>query len=136
MPTALQHSITVPGVVLSWILPSREPQIATTKFWGVKGESSIFGQAGGRTLDIPVVVYDAGQFPGRPQLAAWLNNVVGRDEVGKTATLTVSSAAGHPPFENTRFEAVFVLEGPKIDEVGSLGGGAFAICRFIFRQHW
>lgn len=134
MAAALRHSITIPGVVLPWVLPSREPQIATTKFWGLKGESAIFGQNAGRTLDIPVVVYDAGQFPGRSQLATWLNTVVGDAEIGKVATLTVESDAGHPPFEQCRFEGVLVMEGPKIDEVGNLGGGAFAICRFVYRQ--
>lgn len=134
MATALQHAIAIPGVVLPWILPSREPQVMTTKFWGVNGESSIYGGYAGRTLDIPVIVYDSGQFPGRPQLAAWLNNTIGRDQIGQLATLTVNSAVGHPPFENCRFEACIVIEGPKVDEVGSLGGGAFAVCRFIFRQ--
>ena len=135
MPTALTHAKTIPGQVLPWVVPPREPQEMTTKFWGVRGESRIYGDTGGRILDIPVLVYDAAQFPSRDRLSTYLDRTVNRDMMGKEATLTVGGVAGHPPFEHCSFEGCVIIDGPKLDEAGTLGGGAWALCRFIFRQH-
>lgn len=135
-PVALRHKIVIPGLVLPWQLPPREVHQMTTKFWGVRGESRIRGKPAGRTLDIPVVVFDEdGRFNTRAKLSTWLDRDVNRDLIEDEATLTVESEAGHPPFEHCTFEGAFILDGPKIDHAGTMGGDAFAICRFIFRQH-
>lgn len=135
MPTALRHKISIPGVVLPWRVVPREVQRMNTKFWGLTGESSIFGGTAGRTLEIPVLVYDENRFVTRQSLSRFIDRDLNLDMVGEEATLTVESDAARPPFQNASFEGCVVIDGPKLDEAGSLGGGAWAICVFIFRQH-
>lgn len=135
-PIALRHKIVIPGMVLPWIVPPREVHQMTTKFWGVVGESRIDGKPAGRTLEIPVLVYDeGGALNTQQKLARFLDDDCGRILQGQTTTLVVESEAARPSFQHSTFEGVLVLDGPKIDVVGNLGGGAWAQCVFIFRQH-
>lgn len=135
MATALRHKIEIPGIVLEWQVMPREVQQMTTKFWGLKGESRIFGGSAGRNLEIPVLVYDEDRFTTRQALSRFLDRDISTDLVGDEATLTVESEADRPPYANCSFEGMVNIEGPKIDEAGTLGGGAWAICIFLFRQH-
>lgn len=134
-PIALRHAKLIPGIVLPWVLPPRELKMSVTPFWGVKGESAIIGGSAGRSLEIPVLVYDEeGRFDTRGKLSAFLDEL-DDDMLGKTATLTVESEAGRPLFRDATFTGGFIVEAPKIDEAGTLGGGAWAIVMFTFRQH-
>lgn len=132
MPTALQHEFTVPGMVLKFALTSREMQVFATKFAGVKGESRINGLTAGRTLDIPVIVY-GDQFSTQAQLSQWFEDL--KDRQGNTATLTITSDVNRPPFPDCTFDGAIMVSEPLLDEAGSLGGGAWSIIRFLFRQH-
>lgn len=134
MADALRHAISVPGIVLPWPLGPRELQVMTTKFWGVRGESRIDGRAAGRQIEIPVLVYDD-SMPTRQKLSLWLDKDVDQDWKGQTTTLVVNSAAGRPSFPDTTFDGAIILQEPKIDEAGTLGGIAFAVVQFVFRQH-
>lgn len=135
-PIALRHRIVIPGMVLPWVVPPREVQQMTTKFWGVVGESRIEGKTAGRTLEIPVLVYDEdGALNTRQKLSRFLDDDCGRILQGQTATLVVESEADRPAFNHATFDGLVILEGPKLDVVGNLGGGAWAGCVFLFRQH-
>ena len=132
MPTALKHTFTVPGIVLQFPTPTRDLKEVTTKFWGVRGESRITGGLSGRTLEIPVLVYGE-QFNTQAKLSNWFEKLI--QYQGFASTLVVTSDADRPPYEDCSFDYAIMLEPPKIDEAGSLGGGAFAPIVFIFRQH-
>lgn len=134
MPTALRHKIEIPGLVLPWVVTSREIQQMTTKFWGVKGESRINGDTAGRTLEIPVLVYHESRFNTQEKLSRFLDRDV-QNQIGETATLVVTSEAGRPPFNYCTFDGAMTIDGPKLDVAGTLGGGAWAIVVFNFRQH-
>lgn len=134
MPTALRHKIEIPGVVLPWVVPTRELQSMTTKFWGVKGESRIDGNTAGRTLEIPVIVYHATRFNTQAKLSQFLDRDV-QNMVGELTTLVVTSESDRPPFNYCSFEGALTLDGPKLDFAGTLGGGAWAHVLFVFRQH-
>lgn len=132
MANALQHSFTVPGIVLPLQMSSRELQQATTKFWGVRGESRISGGTAGRTIDIPVLVY-GDQFNTQAKLADWFDKL---DQYqGDVATLRIFSDVNRPPLNDTSFDMAAMISDPRMDEAGSLGYGAFATIRFLFRQH-
>lgn len=135
MPTALRHKIEIPGIVLPWTVPPRELQQMTTKFWGVRGESRINGDMAGRTLEIPVLVYDETRFNTQAKLSHYLDRDVGQNLVGETATLVIESEADRPPYNDCTFEGPVILDGPKLDFAGTLGGGAWAMVLFFFRQH-
>jgi len=146
MAHALTHKIApedlvVPGIVLDGMaITPRELQEMTTKFWGVNGESRIFGDTGGRTLDIPVLIYDEDEldpkFTTKQELSEYLDETLNQDHIGATAALTIHSQSQHGDFSECTFDGLILLPGGiKIDHAGSLGGGPFAICRFIFRQH-
>lgn len=132
MATALQHVFTVPGIVLPIAMPTKELQQVTTKFWGVNGESRIVGGVAGRTIEIPVLVYGS-QFNTQAKLASWLDKL--EQYQGKTDTLIITSDVNRPPLKDCSFDFAMTIEPPKLDEAGSLGGGAFSTTVFIFRQH-
>lgn len=132
MPTAIQHVFTVPGVVLSMQMSARELQQVTTKFWGVDGESRISGGLAGRMIEVPVIVY-GDQFSTRAKLADWFDDL--EDFQGKTGTLRITSSVNRPAIKDVSFDSAIMVTDPKIDEAGSLGGSAWAIVRFLFRQH-
>ena len=132
MPTALQHAFTVPGVTLPFQMPARELQQVTTKFWGVAGESRISGGTAGRSIEVPVLVY-GDQFNTQAKLAAWFDGLSAYQ--GKVATLRITSSVNRPALKDCSFDAAIMVDSPKIDEAGSLGGGAWVIVRFLFRQH-
>jgi hypothetical protein len=132
MATALRHAFTVYGIVLPIQMPARELQQATTKFWGVRGESRINGGTAGRFIEIPVLVYGA-QFNTQAKLSQWFDDLW--QYQGKNATLQITSEADRPPLRDCTFDSALMDSAPKLDVAGSLGGGAFATIRFLFRQH-
>lgn len=135
MPTAITFGeILVPGMVLPWQLGGRDEHSQITKFCGVRGESRINCMPGGRTLEIPVIVYGS-QFNTRAKLSQWLENYDTLHGGDPAQTLVVTSDASRPTFAHTSYSGMVIMEEPKIDEAGSLGGGAFAVVMFIFRQH-
>jgi hypothetical protein len=127
-------SVSVPGIVLPWQLGGRDLHEQITKFCGVRGESRINCMPGGRTLEIPVLVY-ASQFNTREKLSQWLDVFDRSSGELPALSLLVNSEAGRPRFADTSYSGMQIVEEPKIDEAGSLGGGAFAVVMFIFRQH-
>jgi hypothetical protein len=133
MANALSFSShNIQGIALPWQLPTHETHQATTKFFAVKGESRIDGEHAGRSLEIPVLVYSA-QFNTQAKLSGYLREM---DLAlrGFSATLVVHSSVDHPPFTDCVFDGFQIVEEPKIDAAGSLGGGAFAVVLFLFRQ--
>ncbi len=132
MPTALQHVFTVDGIVLPIQMSARELQQVTTKFWGVKGESRISGKVAGRSIDIPVLVY-GDQFNTRAKLATWFDGL--EQYQGMVGTLRITSDVSRPAIKDCSFDFAMMVTDPKLDEAGSLGGGAFVTARFLFRQH-
>ena len=144
MPNAITFSISptpeiIPGVAIEGlILPPRELQVRTTKFWGVTGESRIQGKTGGRQLDIPVLLYDDSgtpKFTTKAELATYIDDDLNQQLVGQTASMTVHSESNYPAFTNCTFDGIVILGGIKTDHAGSLGGGPFALGRVIVRQH-
>ena len=139
MPNALTHASTpqlvIPGMVLEgFVLPMREPQSMTTKFWGLRGESRINGKPGGRSLDIPVLLYDP-SLSTKAALATYIDDTLNVNQIEKIGALTIHSQSDYSAFADCTFEGCVLLGGIKIDYAGSLGGGPFAMCRFLFRQH-
>jgi hypothetical protein len=134
MATALSFgSHNIQGIVLSWEEPSRETHEMTTKFFGVRGESRIDGSPAGRSLEIPVLVYSS-PFNTQAKLSNYLREL---DLAlrGFAATLVVSSSVARPAYPECSFDGFRIVEEPKMDVVGSLGGGAFAVVLFYFRCH-
>lgn len=132
MATALQHAFTVPGITLPLQMGTRELQQVTTKFWGVVGESRINGRTGGRFVEVPVLVY-GDQFNTQAKLASWFDSLY--QYQGRVGTLQITSDVNRPALKDCSFDSAVMVTDPKIDEAGSLGGGAFAVIRFLFRQH-
>lgn len=140
MAAALTHASTpqlvIPGVVLEgFVLPMREPNSMTTKFWGLRGESRINGKPGGRLLDIPLLLHDVSAFASKTALANYIDDTLNVDQVEKLGDLTIHSESSYPTFNDCTFEGCLLIGGIKTDEAGTLGGSPFAFCRMIFRQH-
>lgn len=132
MATALKHVFTVDGVTLPMQMVARELQQVTTKFWGVNGESRINGGTAGRFIEVPVIVY-GDQFNTRAKLAKWFDDL--NVYQGRNTTLQIFSEVDRPPLRDCTFEGAIMTGDPKMDEAGSLGGGAWVVIRFLFRQH-
>jgi hypothetical protein len=124
--------LVIPGVVLAgFALPPRELQHKTTKFWGLEGESRINGRVGGRTLRVPVIVYD--DYSSAASLASFIAGMTSYQ--GELGTLTITSDSDYPDFADCVFEGFFLAgEGIKPDLAGTLGGGYFCLGEAIFRQ--
>lgn len=136
MPTAVKHAIEVPGMVLEGVFVApRELKQLTSRFWGVKGESRIYGGTSGRNIVLPVLIYDASRFSTAARLSSFIEKDLNQDAVQKRATLQVFSPASRPPYPDTSFEGAVELRAPMRDEAGSLGGGFFALVRLQYRQH-
>ena len=143
MATAVAHDtgtiLSIPGIVPEgFVIPPMEYQQSTTKFWGVLGESRINGYAAGRTLSVPIIIYDsvtAATFDTALKLATYVHDTLNTDQVGLNGGVTVTSESAHPQFLDCTFEGCILLRGIKKDFAGSLGGNYFAYCRLIFRQH-
>jgi len=140
--TALQHgSLEIPGVVLDRgqespgvVIGPRDLQQRTTQFWGVRGESRINGYPKGRNIAVTVLVYEEDDFETRAELSTYLAQTINTDHLGEAGTVTITSESGWPTFENCIFEGAQVLQGPKLDVASIIGGGAWAIVLFTFRQ--
>jgi hypothetical protein len=135
MPTALSYgSQTVDGIVLPWELSSRDTHEAITHFCGVRGESRIDCSSGGRTLEIPVLVYTT-KSNTQAKLSGYLESIDNRFRTPESHTLVVTSEAGRPSFIDCSYIGMRIVEEPKLDHAGSLGGLPFATVIVIFRQH-
>lgn len=132
MAVAIRHVFDVEGIVLPLQMPTRELQQVTTKFWGIRGESRINGGTAGRFIEVPIVVY-ATRFNTQQKLSAWFDDL--NQYQGRTSTLQIFSEADRPAMRDCTFDGALMETAPKMDIAGSLGGGAWMIARFLFRQH-
>lgn len=144
MATAVKHTsptppLEIPGIVLEgFVIPPLEVQQVTTKFWGVVGESRIRGKTGGRTLSIPIIIYDdvtPTTFDTALKLSVYIETTLNRNQVGELGQVEITSESNHAPFTKCTFEGFLLTNGIKKDYAGSLGGNYFAHGRLIFRQH-
>lgn len=129
--------LDIKGVALEGVvIEPRAFQQRTNKFWGVDGESRIYGGRGGRAIQIPVIIYDATDFDTARKLADYIDYDLNTDGIGLNGTLEWVSPADHSPFLDCSFEGALMSPGDsiKLDEAGTLGGGYFAICLLLFRQ--
>jgi hypothetical protein len=133
----------VPGLVLEGVVIEPRPiQERTTKFWGVSGESRIFGEAGGRAIQVPVLVFDNAEedplFDTARKLANYIDYELNGTAQGRRGTLRIVSESNRSPYGDTMFEGAVLDpgEGIKPDLVGNLGGVGrwFAPCLLLFRQ--
>lgn len=132
VPTTL---ISVKGIVLDGIvIEPRQLQRKVTKFWGVNNESHIYGGAGGRSITVPIIIYDVTDFNTARKVADYVNETLNGTALGEHGTLTVTSLSNHAAFADCTFDGFSLLEGPKHDDAGTLGGGYFAIGQLLFRQ--
>lgn len=120
--------------LVGFAVPPRELQQRSTKFWGVRGESVILGETGGRDLVVPVIIYDENRFKTAQSLSRYID-VTLQNMIGKTRRLTVESLSDHPGFLDCTFIG-FALgpEGVKKDVAGTLGGSFFCLGILTFRQ--
>ena len=125
----------ISGVVLEGIeIEPRRLQFHDRKFWGVTGVSRIFGEAGERGITVPVLIYDAAVFTTAALLSTYIDSTLNNTIVGTNGTLTITSESNHPAFTDCTFEGALLVEGPKKDEGGNLGGGYWAIVLMHFTQ--
>ena len=133
--------IDVKGVVLEGVdIQPRTQQTKITKFWGVNGESEIWGGHGGRDITIPVIIYDDAEedadFETARALADYLDYTLSTTALGANGTLDIVSAADHSAFTDCTFRGVQFMPGETIkqDVAGTLGGGYYALCLLFVRQ--
>lgn len=136
MSTALTFAgYTVKGVTLDGCqFGERALQFHDRKFWGVTGVSRIYGQYGQRTLQIPVLLYDVTDFDTARKVADYVDVTLNNTIVGQNGTLAITSESDHASFADCTFEGARILEGPKKDEGGTLGGKYFAVILLQFTQ--
>lgn len=139
MSTGLRFGSTlIPGTVMRYAIPAREVQVKRTHFWGVLGESQISGAPGGRTLAIPVLVFDAGsRFSTREKLVKFLIQTVG-SLIGTTESLHVLLNEPHTKevYPECCLDNFTIRPEPGVilDVAGTLGGKYFCEVDFTFRQ--
>ena len=143
-PTAVQLTNASPGdildipvIVTDINIEQRPVQRRVTKFFGVDGESVIKGGKGGRNIAVRMLIYDQSGSPAfntSRKLADFLDYTVGTDALEKNGTLTLVSDSDHSPFADTTFDGMQVLDGPKPDAAGTLGGNYWAEVLLVFRQ--
>lgn len=140
-PAAIVFGTTpaiVPGVVLAADIGERDVQSHDRKFWGVFGESSIFGQAGKRELLFQVLIYDLSGTPlfdTARKLSFYIDHDLGDSFIGTTGDLIPISPAfrgdvnvssgtytGYGKYQDTRFDGARIIDGPKHDDAGTVGG--------------
>lgn len=129
--------IDVKGVTLDGVvIEPRMFQQRTNKFWGVDGESRIYGGRGGRAIQIPVLIYDATDFDTARKLSDYIDFTLNTDSIGLNGTLAWESPADHSPYADCSFEGALLSpsDPAKLDDAGTLGGEYFAICLLLFRQ--
>lgn len=134
--------LDVRGIVLEGILVApRSIQEKLTKFWGVDNESYIFGGRGGRDIHVPVLIYDNDtededypRFDTSQKLADYIAGTLNGSKMGFDGQLTITSQSNYSPFDDCRFGGAALVDGPKHDDAGLLGGQYWAICVLMFRQ--
>lgn len=123
------------GVVLEGMeIQPRKLQFHDRKFWGVSGVSRIYGQFGDRDITIPLLIYDATDFDTARKLSDYIDVTFNNDRVGTNGSLTVISESNHRVLDDCTFEGALIIDGPKKDEGGTLGGGWWAVVLLHFSQ--
>jgi hypothetical protein len=133
--TPVNH-IVAKGLATRITIEPRAVLRKVTQFFGVDAESHIFGGRGGRPILVQVQLYDTANidFDTPLKLSTYVDNTLNGTAVGKTGQLTITSESNHPPLDDVTYSGAMLLEGPKPDLVGSLGGGYWADVVLIFRQ--
>lgn len=132
--------LTVPGKVMRYARPSRDPQYRRTHFFGVEGESQITGAVGGRTFAIPMLVYDLQSRFTTPKKMEDFLFVTVKAQQGKVGTLkltTISDGTSHfTTYPECCLDSFVIRPVPGIikDVAGLLGGDYFCEVDFMFRQ--
>ena len=133
--------IAIKGMVLEGVtIEQRSFKQKTNSFWGVSGESRIYGGTGGRSIQIPVLIYDDSEgtpdFDTARKLADYIDYTLNTDGIGKNGILKWISESDHSEHVDCSFEGAMLSPGdsPKKDEAGTLGGGYFAMVLLLFRQ--
>jgi hypothetical protein len=123
------------GVVLEGLENSPSKlQFHDRKFWGVSGVSRIYGNQAGREITVPVLIYDATDFDTAAKLSDYIDTTLNRDRAGTNGGLLITSEAAHSSFPDCTFEGAMLVDGPKKDTAGTLGGGYWAIVLMHFTQ--
>jgi hypothetical protein len=135
--TPVNH-IQAKGLVTRIEIGERALAEKITKFWGVDGESRIAGGYGGRDIQVEMTIYDDAEededFDTARKLADYLDVTLNTTKKGESGQLTITSESNHAPFDDCRFGGCALLEGPKLDVAGMLGGGYWADVVLMFRQ--
>lgn len=131
--------IVVKGMVLEGLrIDPRVLQRKVNKFWGVDGESHIWGGKGGREITIPVIIYDDAEvspaYDSANDLADFIDDDLNGSKLGLTGSLEITSPSDHSDFVDVTFNGAVLLDGPKQDVAGTVGGDYWAICMLLFRQ--
>jgi hypothetical protein len=124
------HGYVLEGLVIE----PRPTQRKTTKFWGVNNESQIYGGRGGRNILVPVIVFKVGTYTTAALLADYINATLNGSALGTKGILTITSLSNHSAFDDTTYDGFALVEGPKQDVGGTLGGQYWAIGQLLFRQ--
>ena len=140
MATAVTFgTVEIPGMVLKGVsLPPRQVQNKTRKYWGLNGESRINGGTGGRTIRLPILLYDdetdPEPFDTARKLSDYIKTTLG-DLQGTEETMSFVSESDHDEFASCVFEGFELSsDGVVKDYAGTLGGGFFAMGTLVFRQ--
>lgn len=130
MPTAVTfNSNTIKGVTLEGVeIPAYILQFHDRKFWGVQGVSRIFGQHALRPIRVPVLIYDEdgedGDFAAASDLSDYIANELNGTLVGTNGDLAITSPASYPTLSDCTMEGADLIDGPKLDDAGTLTGGS------------
>lgn len=143
-PTAVQLTnatpgdlLDIPGMVVDIAVETRPIQRRVNKFFGVDGESIITGGSGGRQITVRMVVYDTSATPlfdTARKLSDFLDYDVATEGLEQKGTLTLVSESDHSPFADTVFDGMQIIDGPKPDSAGTVGGDYWAEVLLSFRQ--
>ena len=138
MPNAITFNGNITkGVALEGLeMQPRLLQFHDRKFWGINGISRIYGGYGPRPITVPVIIYDSANvdFNTAEKLSDYIDQTLNNTRVGSNGTLEIHSESDHDPLTDCTFQGAMILEGPKLDTAGSLGGGYWAIVLMNFLQ--
>lgn len=133
--------INVKGVVCGDVLIEPRKVVAKrTHRWGPHGESEIIGGHGGRSIHIPVLIYDDDleepQFTTARKLSDFIDYTLNTNSLQLNGTLKFFSESDHSEFLNCTFDGAEFLPGGSVhhDVAGIQGGGYIAVCLLHFRQ--
>jgi hypothetical protein len=60
-------------------------------------------------------------------LAVYIDTTLNNTLAGTNGSLVITSESDHPTFLDCTFEGALIVDGPKKDEGGTLGGGWWAV---------